>query len=187
MALFTTLAIASGVSSAASGILGAKATNSAARRTWRNALKDRAFQYRQAQRQFIEQDRSARQAGYDAALQARAARASAVNSGASGGISGNTVDALIAEQMRVGARNQSRIQDQRTNNRAAFSARTEKIQSQTQSRINQTPTDSFGFLDAASIAANTALSIAGQNMNMPDKGTLPAGTDSSRTPIGGFG
>lgn len=169
---FAALAIGKGIMDTASGFFGAQATNKAARQSWRNALVDQAFQNRQNQRSFIEQDRSARQRGYDAALQARAAAASARNSAASGGVSGSTVDAMIAETLSIGARNQSRIQDQRDNNKAAYSALGESIKAQTQSRINQTPTASFGLLDMASIGINTGLSIASVNQAKGPRGNI---------------
>lgn len=175
MALFTALAIGSGVASAASGILAAKAKNTAAKAGWRNALIDQSFQNRQNQRQFIEQDRAARQTGFEAALASRAAQASGRNSAVSGGVSGNTVDALISEQLRIGARNQSRIQDQRDNNAMNRSAQEEGIRSQTQGRLNSIEGGSFGLLDAAQIAMSTGLSIAGGNMAKGPKGKIPAG------------
>lgn len=159
MSLSTGLSIAKGVMDLASGVMRARAVNSAARRNFANAQIDAAFQYSQSHREFIENDRAARQAGYDAALDARAAVASAGNSAAAGGVMGATIDALIAEELRTGARNQSRIQDQRTNNMMSNRAEGRRIQSQTQARINQTPTASFGLLDIGKIALNTALSI----------------------------
>lgn len=175
MAAFTALAIGSGLMQGVSGFLGAKAQNKAAKAGWRNALIDQSFQNRQNQRQYIEGDRAARQTGYDAAMAARAATASAKNSAVSGGISGNTVNALIAEQLRIGARNQSRVQDQRDNNKAAYSAQAEGIRAQTQSRINSIKGGSFGLMDIAQIGLSTGLSIAGHGSAKGPKGKLPKG------------
>jgi ABC-type transporter MlaC component len=153
------LMIAKGLMDAVGGIQAARATNSAARQNFRNAQIDAAFQYTQNRRQFIERDRAARQQGYDAKLAERAAVASARNSGASGGVMGSTIDALIAEEMRTGATNQSRIQDQRDNNMMDTRAKAQGIRSQTASRINQTPVAKFGLTDFARIAVNTGLGI----------------------------
>ena len=159
--MFQALMIAKGVMDLAGGISSARATNSAARQNFANAQRDASFQYTQNNRRFVEQDRAARQAGYDSALETRAAVAASANSAAGGGVMGNTIDALIAEELRIGARNQSRIQDQRTNNRMATVAEGRRIESQTQARINQTPTASFGITDFAKIALNTTLGIKG--------------------------
>lgn len=160
------LTIAKGVLDVAAGIGQARAVNSAARKNFRNANLDAAFQYKQNQRAFIENDRAARQAGYDAKLAERASVSSAMNSAAGGGVMGSTINALVAEEMRTGATNQSRIGDQRTNNRMATVARGQGIEAQTQSRINQTPTASFGLMDFAKIAVSTALGIESHNNQM---------------------
>lgn len=161
--MFQALMIGKGILQGVSGVLGAKATNKAALENFANIQRDAAFQYSQNNRRFIEQDRSARQAGYDAALETRASVAAAANSAAGGGVMGSTIDALIAEELRIGARNQSRIQDQRDNNRMAAVAEGRRIQSQAQARINQTPVASFGITDFAKIALNTALGIQSHN------------------------
>ena len=153
------LTIAKGVLSVASGVANARAVNSAARKNFRNANLDAAFQYKQNQRAFIENDRAARQAGYDAKQSERAAVASAMNSGAAGGVMGSTINALVAEEMRTGATNQSRIGDQRTNNRMATIARGKGIEAQAQSKINAQPTASYGLLDIAKIAVGAGLGI----------------------------
>lgn len=159
MAVFESLMIAKGLFETIGGIQSARAKNKAARQNFKNAQIDAAFQYTQSDRLRIEQNRAVNQQGLDAALAARAATASAVNSAAAGGVQGSTMDALIAEELRTGAINQSRLEDQRANNNMAATARGRQIQSQTQSRINQTPTSSFGILDFARIATNTALGI----------------------------
>lgn len=159
MSATTGLMIAKGVMDTIGGIQRARAINSAARKNFRNAQIDAAFQYTQNQRKAIEQNRAINQQGMDAALASRAAVASARNSGAAGGVQGTTIDALIAEELRTGAINQSRLEDQRGNNRMDQRATNRGIQSQTQNRINQTQTSSFGLLDFAKIAVGTALGI----------------------------
>lgn len=159
---FVALSIGKGVMDVVGGVQRARAVNSAARQTFRNALIDQSTQNTQNQRQYIERDRAARQSAYDAAMATRASVASARNSGVAGGVRGNTMRALMSEQLRAGARNQSRIQDQRDNNTMAFTARSEAIERSTLSRINNTQTASFGMTDIAKIAINTGLGIAGQ-------------------------
>jgi len=163
MSAFAALTIAKGAFQVLGGIANARAVNSAARKNFRNANLDAAFQYTQNQRQFIENDRAARQSGNDAKMAERASVASSLNSAAAGGVMGSTMNALVAEEMRTGATNQSRIADQRSNNKMATVARGRGIEAQTQSRINQTPTAKFGLLDFAKIAASTALGIKSQN------------------------
>lgn len=166
------LLIAKAVFDTIGGIQSARATNSAARQNFRNANMDAAFQYTQNQRQFIEQDRGARQTGFDAKMAERASIASSTNSAAAGGVMGSSIDALIAEEFRTGSINQGRIRDQRTNNQMATVARGRQIEASTQGRINQTPTASFGLMDFAKIAINTALSI---QSNSDDMATVAAG------------
>lgn len=154
----------------AGAVFGAKATNSAARRNFQNAQIDAAFQYTQNNRLRIERNRAVNQQGLDAALAARAATASAVNSGVSGGIQGATMDALIAEELRTGAINQSRIQDQRDNNTMATVASARGIEAQTQSRINQTPVAEFGLLDYMKLNLQSALGIQAHERQLDQVG-----------------
>lgn len=172
MAIQTALAIASGVTQIAAGIQGARATNSAAKRSWRSALIDQANNNTMLQRRDIEQNRAARQTGYDAWLQERAARASVRNSAAGGGVAGPLISALIAEQMRTGASNQSRIRDQMDNNRLATITEGRSLELQTENRLQNTRTASFNLLDFANIAVNTGLSIHSGNKSLGPRGEI---------------
>lgn len=160
-ATMTAMAIAQGVSSVASSSMQARATNSAARRTYRSALESQANQNVGLDRRFIEETEALNQRGYDAALQAAASKASARNSGAAGGVSGRTISALVAEQARIGARNQNRIQSSRNNAEMALQADKRGVAAQTKQRIESTPTASYGITDLLIQGAQTGMQVAG--------------------------
>lgn len=164
-ATMTAMTIAQGVAGVASSSQQARATNSAARKTYRSALESEAAQRVSMQRRYIEEAEGFNQQGYDLALQEAAARSSAVNSAASGGLTGPSMRALMAEQLRKGARNKARVRSSRDNATAALEADTRALRQQTQNRIDNTPTASYGLTDLLIQGAGTALQVAGIQNN----------------------
>lgn len=157
--LGTALMITQGAASVASGVSGARATNSAARSTYASALASQANQNTGLDRRYIEQSDSLNTQGYDAAISAAAAAASARNSGASGGIAGRTISALVSEQARLGAQNRSRIQGSKDNARVSLQADKKAVQVQTEGRIEATPRGSYGIADLLIQGAQTGIGV----------------------------
>lgn len=111
------------------------AYNKAANQTQKNAITAAQNQYVQQQQQFIEESRAAQQEGYDAALAKEAAistgRVSAINAG----VTGVSVNALLADEIGKGARNQGRITDKMNNLELGFITGAKNAQSTAEQRI----------------------------------------------------
>lgn len=160
----TTIAIAaaaaSGAMETASQASAAAETNRAARKTFRSALQSQADQTVGIERRRIEEGRTLVQQGNQVALEQEAATASTALSAASRGVSGLSIDALIAEEYRAGAKNKKSLKDEREN--IQFSDRQSRLglRSQTEARIESTPTANFGLADFAINHVKTGLKVA---------------------------
>lgn len=153
------MTVVSGGAQTASQISQASAINRAADRTYRSAIQSQANQQVGIDRRTVEENRQLQESGYDLALQEAAARSSVRNQGASRGVAGVSLDALIAEQERTGSVNQRRIEDRRENSAVNRLQTVRAIRTQTQDRIDNTPTAEFGLLDYVTQAAQTGMSI----------------------------
>lgn len=160
------LAIASASAQTVSTIQQGRAVNSAARQTYRSALESQATQTTGLQRRHIETSRQINQQAQDAALEARAAAASARNSTAAGGVSGNTMLALVNEQRRLAAKNLSRINDQRTNADLELQSNLSALNTQTKNRIDTTPTSKLTLVDLAIPFIGAGFQVASHNRQM---------------------
>lgn len=114
----------------------AKAQNRAARQTQENAATAARNKYLAQQQQFIEESRAVQQEGYDAELAKEAAVSTGTASAANAGVTGISVDALLASEVGKGAVNQGRIQDKMSNLELGFLNAVKGSEIEAQSRID---------------------------------------------------
>lgn len=161
----TALTVAQGVATVAGGAQQARAVNSAARKTYRSAIESEANQNVGIDQRLLQETEALNMQGYNAALEAAAARSSAQNSAAGRGVTGRTITALMAEQSRIGARKANELQARKDAAVANAAYDKRSVNQQTQARIEATPTQSFGLTDLLISAAPAALSVARQHQD----------------------
>lgn len=161
-----TLAVASAGAQTVSTIQQGRAVNSAARKTYRSALESEANQTTGLHRRHIETSRQIAQQGQDVVLEGRAAEASARNSAASGGVSGNTMLALVNEQRRQAAKNLGRVEDQRVNADLELQNSLSSLNTQTKNRIATTPTSKLTLVDLAIPFVGAGFQMASHDRQM---------------------
>lgn len=152
---------ASGVMDQVSQAQQAGAVNKAAKKTYASIIESDANQRVGLDRRTLDDAKVIQQQGFEAKLQESLAVSTEANAAVSRGVSGVSVDALIAEQYRTGAKNKSRLDDQRENNQFGFEQQSRAISSQTNQRIDATPTAKFGITDMAIGHLKNSLKIAG--------------------------
>jgi len=103
--------------------------------------------------QYIEQNRSLVQGGFDAILQGRASESAAYTSAIENGAQGASVKAVLRDRKQKGARSAGRTKQEQASLARQTGANYKHIGSKAQGRINSTPTTSFGLGDFAKIAA----------------------------------
>ena len=113
-----------------------EAQNKAARQTQANAATAARNKYLAQQQQFIDESRAVQQEGYDADLAKEAALSTGVASAANAGVTGISVDALLASEVGKGAVNQGRIQDKMNNLELGFLNAVKGSEIEAQSRID---------------------------------------------------
>ncbi len=102
--------------------------------------------------QYIEQNRSLVQGGFDAILEGRAAEAEAYTSAIQNGAQGASVKAVLRDRKQKTARGAGRTKQEMASLSRQTSANFKHIGSKTQGRINSVPTTSLGIGDLAKIA-----------------------------------
>jgi len=103
--------------------------------------------------QYIEQNRSLVQGGFDAILAGRAAEAEGYTSAISNGVQGASVKAMLRDRKQKTARGAGRTGQEMDSLARQTGANFKHIGSKAQGRINGVATTSFGIGDLAKIAA----------------------------------
>ena len=144
-----TAAVASAGLSAASSISAINAQNRAHVANRANAMQAQNNEINDQGRQFVEQNRSLIQGGFDAILQGRAAEAEAYTSAIQNGVSGSSVRAMLRDRRQKVARNATRTQQERTSLEQQTGANFKHIGAKTQGRINSVSKTSWSLGDTA--------------------------------------
>lgn len=139
--------------SAVSSVAGISAQNNAAASNATNAIASMNNEIATTTDQYIEQNRSLVQGGFDAILAGRAAEAEGYTSAISNGVQGASVKAMLRDSKQKTARGAGRTGQEMASLRQQAGASFKHIGSKTQGRINGVATTSFGFGDLAQIAA----------------------------------
>lgn len=125
------------------------AQNDAAARNRANAIQAQNDQIDDQGRQYVEQNRSLIQGGFDSILAGREAEADAYTSAIANGVQGRSVRAMLLDKGQTAARNATRTQQEADSLETQTGANFKSIRANTQGRINRVSTTSFGIGDAA--------------------------------------
>lgn len=143
------LTIAMAGLSAASSASAIGAQNSAAVKNDAHAKAAMNDEYVSTTEQFIEQNRSLIQGGFDAVLEGRANEATAYASAIENGVQGASVKAVLRDHRQKTQRSSGRTKQEMKSLKDQTGANYKHIRSKAQGRINSVPTTSFGLGDAA--------------------------------------
>lgn len=150
-------AMASGVASAGLAAVSTVSTinnqNKAAVGNARNAKLAMNDEQATTTEQYIQQNRSLLQGGFDAILAGRAAESEAYTSAIQNGVQGASVKAVLRDRSQKTSRGAGRTNQEMDSLSRQTGANLNHIRSKAQGRINSTPTTSIGFGDLARIAA----------------------------------
>jgi len=139
---------------ALSGIQSASAIgdqNKAASDNRANALQAQNAEIEQSGKQFIEQNRSLIQGGFDAVLQGRADEATAYTSAIENGVQGASVKALLRSQKQITDRSKSRGAQEMSSLLDQQGTNLKHIGAKAQARINSVPTTRWTLGDTAGL------------------------------------
>ena len=145
----TTLAISQMALSAAGSMSAINDQNEAAAANRRNAITAQNNKIEDQGRQYIEQNRSLIQGGFDSVLAGRAAQADAYTAAIANGVQGNSVKAMLSDQRMASQRNTQRTNQEMSSLSDQTDANFRNIRAGTQGKINSVSTTSFGLGDAA--------------------------------------
>lgn len=134
--LVAALSIASQAMSFAGQAAAADEQNAARARNRAAAQADYNRQLENEQRNYVAESRATQQKGFDEVLKARDAKGRARAQAATQGAAGVSVDAVLNEITGVGARNLSRIEDEKEVNEINYDNRVDSAYATAQSRIN---------------------------------------------------
>lgn len=143
----TTMAMAA--LSAAGSMSAINSQNEAAMANRQNALQAQNNQIDDQGRQYVEQNRSLIQGGFDSILAGREAEADAYTSAIANGVQGASVKAMLRDQGQKASRSSTRTQQEAESLSTQTGANFKHIRSQTQGKINRVSTTSFGLGDVA--------------------------------------
>lgn len=118
-----------------------------------NALEANNNETEQTTAQYIEQQRSLLQGGFDAILKGRANESTAYTSAIQSGVQGASIKALLRDQKQKTARSAVRTGQEMTSLQNRTGASYEHIAAKTQGRINSVAPTGFTIGDAAGILA----------------------------------
>lgn len=135
--------------SAVKSISAIKDQNEAAAANRRNAITAQNNKIEEQGRQYIEQNRSLIQGGFDSVLAGRAAQADAYTAAIANGVQGNSVRAMLSNQRMASQRNTQRTNQEMSSLSDQTDANFRNIRAGTQGKINSVSTTSFGLGDAA--------------------------------------
>lgn len=143
------LTIAMAGLNAASSASAIGAQNSAAVKNDAHAKAAMNDEYVSSTEQYIEQNRSLIQGGFDAVLEGRANESIAFASAIENGVQGSSVKALLRDRRQKSSRSAGRTEQEMKSLKDQTGANYKHIRSKAQGRINSVPTTSFGLGDAA--------------------------------------
>lgn len=143
------LTIAMAGLNAASSASAIGAQNSAAVQNDAHAKAAMNDEYVSSTEQYIEQNRSLIQGGFDAVLEGRANESIAFASAIENGVQGSSVKALLRDRRQKSSRSAGRTEQEMKSLKDQTGANYKHIRSKAQGRINSVPTTSFGLGDAA--------------------------------------
>lgn len=126
--------------------------NSAAGANARNAIRAQNDETATTTEQYIEQNRSLIQGGFDAILEGRSAEAEAYTSAVQNGVQGASVKAVLRDRQQKTSRSTGRTKQEMDSLARQTGANFKHISTKAQGRINSVPTTSFGLGDLAKIA-----------------------------------
>lgn len=132
-------------------VAGINAQNEAAAANRENAVAAANDQYASTTEQYIEQNRSLIQGGFDAILEGRENEAIAYTSAIQNGVQGASVKAVIRDQKQKTGRSETRTSQEIKSLSTQVGANLKHIGTTAQGRINSVPTTSFGLGDVASV------------------------------------
>jgi len=115
-----------------------------------NAMQAQNDQIDDQGRQFVENNRSLVQGGFDSILAGREAEADSYTSAIANGVSGASVKAMLMDTRQKASRNATRTKQEQGSLRTQTGANFKHIKSSTQGRINSVSSTKFGIGDAAS-------------------------------------
>ena len=130
------LAVASSVAGFAAESAKANAENEARAANRASAVSDYNRQLEEEQRNYRAESRATQQKGFDEKLKMRDAKGKARAQAATQGAAGVSVDAVLNEIIGIGARNQSRIDDEQEVNTINYQNKVDSAYSTARSRIN---------------------------------------------------
>lgn len=136
---------------AISSVAGINAQNDAAVANATNAKTAMNDEYASTQTQFIEQNRSMIQGGFDAVLAGRKAEAAGYTSAVENGVAGASVKAMLRDRRMQTVRGQTRNKQEQSSLKSGVQNQFTNIRTKAKGRIASMPTTSFGIGDAASI------------------------------------
>lgn len=123
------------------------AQNDAAARNRQNALQAMNIEQQQNTENYLEQQRSLIQGGFDAVLAGRENEATAYTSALQNGVSGGSVRAVLRDQRQAAGRNKSRNQQEQSSLQTQTERNQQGSVATARGRINQVPTTGFNFGD----------------------------------------
>ena len=137
----------------ASSMAGINAQNEAHVKNRANALQAQNIEIDDTGRQYVEQNRSLIQGGFDAILEGRSAEAEAFTSAIQNGVQGSSVRALMRDRKQKTNRNATRTAQSQDSLKTQVGANMRHISNKTQGRINSVSSTGFGIGDMAGVLA----------------------------------
>ena len=138
---------------AVSSVSAINSQNAAATKTRAHAVSSANDETASSTSQYIEQNRSLIQGGFDAILEGRANESAAYSSAIENGVQGASIKAILRSNKQSTARSSGRTTQEMASLKTQTGASYKHISAKAQGRINSVPTTSFGIGDLAKIAA----------------------------------
>lgn len=126
-----------------------RATNEHAAKTRANAVRAQNDEGDSAQQRFVEDNRTAVQEAYEAALEGRQTLSSQINQAADSGVMGISVNDVLFAQTGSNARKDNKFVQELNSRKTQFEINMAGLGSQTQNQINSAPVDNSNPLMGA--------------------------------------
>jgi len=156
-----TLGIAQGGLSLIGSASAVSAQNTAASNNRANSIQAMNAEQGQTTADYIEQNRSLIQGGFDAILEGRDAEATAYSSAVQAGAQGASVFAVLRNNRQIMGRNKSRTGQEMSSLRTQTTRQFDNIRAKAQGRINQVAPTGLNLGDFASALAPIGRAIQG--------------------------
>lgn len=134
-----------------SQVAGIQSQNKAAAQNYANSVQAANDEYASSTEQYIEQNRSLIQGGFDAVLSGRADEAVAYTSAVQNGVQGASVKAMLRDRKQKTGRSTVRASQEIKSLKRQSGANLKHIGTKTKARINSVPTTKWGLGDTASV------------------------------------